>query len=107
MEDWTKHPAFELAAAQMSMLYRNTGDEKYARYAILILGTQAENYDKVPVSTNIKTMISEYNPFTYNNVYDSPSWDALKKEKGKDYRAEVERVFEKLVLTMAETEAGR
>ena len=102
-----ERPAYEEAVARMSLLYQSTGDETYARYCILAMETGADTYDTIPGDDETSNhdfayQIPRYCIFAYNNIYTSPQWKALEKEKNKDVRAAVEEWFVKITDHMYE-----
>ncbi|MEV6055112.1 alginate lyase family protein [Streptomyces sp. NPDC052107] len=101
----TDHPAIEQDARRLADLYKENGDEHYARAAILILRQFTESYPSVPYFANPGT--AGFGPqktvpidavYAYDLLYHSGQWAALAADTGVDVRSEVEDWFRQAVI---------
>lgn len=94
------HPEYEQMSRRMAILYHLTGEEEYARRAILIMQKFASTYGDVPRLVQDNDLFhahGKYIPmdalYGYDLIYNSPQWNKLELEQGATIREGVEGWF--------------
>ncbi|NOU85989.1 hypothetical protein GC102_09395 [Paenibacillus sp. LMG 31460] len=99
------HPEYETMVSRMAQMYGKTGDEQYARRAILVMQQFAQGYGAVPKSVNIqfhsyKDIIPIQCVYAYDLIYNSEQWKTLSSEVGGDIRSSIEDWFREAAMDM-------
>lgn len=94
------HPEYEQMMRRLAILYHETGDEEYARKAILIMQKFASTYNDVPkiiIDNDLFHAHGKYIPmdalYGYDLIYNSEQWELLESKLGIPFREEIEGWF--------------
>lgn len=101
------HPIYESNVRRLAYMYNKTGDEAYARRAIIIMNEFAKSYKDVPrliIDNDLFHAHGKYMPmeciYAYDLIYNSNEWNKLAQETGKEVRIEIESWFRTSFMNM-------